>query len=1117
MKPVRYIVFALLFWAAAKVAAQPSAGNRFSMADDGKGCISFELTLTNYATAAAPHGHFALEAEGLNGCTHRTGMPQLPTLSRLIGIAQGNATLEITEDESMVVRMASAGLGEPLAPAQPAWFKSRNAPAWSKDQATYQSGQFYGEPLALVEDLGSLGGKPLARLTLAPFEYNASKGKLRVHTRIAGKIYYSSPYTYSNAEADGRPMRLTVVAPSSFMETLAPFLTWKRQEGYSVEPLVCDSLSRDDLMLELRHRYNQQAMRGSETDYLLLVGDVETIPSCFAQQRPAGIGTHVTDLYYAEYTDDYLPEAIVGRWPVHDTSQLAALVAKTLAYEQGLTADSSLFHQVLLVAGAENQEPAPTAGNGQVNYLKEAFLAFDPSLDTHCYYNPHSADSVQSIIGLIERGMGWTNYSAHCTQWGWLNPTITGATIDSLSSNGSAGIAVNNCCKANAFNGDCFGSHLLNKPNGGAAGVVGAANETLWTEDYLWSVGSRNPMCLNPQYSAQFPGANDRLFHNHGEASDQQARTLGQFLWAGNFAVTQFGSPYDAYYWEIYNLLGDPTLMPFVGSPKPLWLQAGDSLFLGDNTLSLRSIPGARIAILENNTLLGTGIVGPDSTLSLTLIRPIADSIITATATKQYHKPFIDTLAIFRPRQGRALVSAYGLETADGSAVQAMAPYQPYRLWLTLTNIGGLPLTPLQAELVQFPNDSLSGNIVRIFQPLQSADSLLPNESITLYFEISALASNPIGTINLHALTGSNANNYEATALNLDLLLPHPMVKQLQVLQNNRPVTSIEAATDYTIKLTIANQGQLGIDSLSISCASNAQFLSAHDTLLLDLAPNAERIAYFTIHTPDSLAGIALNTDLTWKDLSSTHSSFIIAQRATETFECGAFSAFEWDTLQALPWTIDSSMAHGGRFSARSGLAGDFQESRLSLPIEVLGTDSISFWLRTSSEANCDKLQFCIDGKQKGSWSGEQEWVRAAFPITAGTHTLLWRYSKDDSDFAGSDCAWIDDIILPIARHASAETGYGDIIGPVLGTAGLEKTVIEMFPNPAAGEVTFVLPADKDLEIYVYSALGEIVDNFSSNFRSSIQYSTHNLRLGSYTIVIIGQNAIEVKRLIVVR
>ena len=41
------------------------------------------------------------------------------------------------------------------------------------------------------------------------------------------------------------------------------------------------------------------------------------------------------------------------------------------------------------------------------------------------------------------------------------------------------------------------------------------------------------------------------------------------------------------------------------------------------------------------------------------------------------------------------------------------------------------------------------------------------------------------------------------------------------------------------------------------------------------------------------------------------------------------------------------------------------------------------------------------------------EWTRAVFPLTAGQHTLSFTYTKDYSVNRGSDCAWIDMLMLP--------------------------------------------------------------------------------------------------------
>jgi hypothetical protein len=40
--------------------------------------------------------------------------------------------------------------------------------------------------------------------------------------------------------------------------------------------------------------------------------------------------------------------------------------------------------------------------------------------------------------------------------------------------------------------------------------------------------------------------------------------------------------------------------------------------------------------------------------------------------------------------------------------------------------------------------------------------------------------------------------------------------------------------------------------------------------------------------------------------------------------------------------------------------------------------------------------------------SGEKPWTKVAFAVPAGLNKMEWIYKKDQSKFAGSDCAWID-------------------------------------------------------------------------------------------------------------
>ncbi|HPT72746.1 MAG TPA: hypothetical protein PLE74_10750, partial [Candidatus Cloacimonadota bacterium] len=56
-------------------------------------------------------------------------------------------------------------------------------------------------------------------------------------------------------------------------------------------------------------------------------------------------------------------------------------------------------------------------------------------------------------------------------------------------------------------------------------------------------------------------------FHEHSEASTDWATFLGSMIYMGNLAVTQEASSLTTYYWEVYSIMGDPSLSPYMGVP----------------------------------------------------------------------------------------------------------------------------------------------------------------------------------------------------------------------------------------------------------------------------------------------------------------------------------------------------------------------------------------------------------------------------------------------------------------------------------------------------------------------------------------------------------------------
>lgn len=133
-----------------------------------------------------------------------------------------------------------------------------------------------------------------------------------------------------------------------------------------------------------------------------------------------------------------------------------------------------------------------------------------------------------------------------------------------------------------------------------------------------------------------------------------------------------------------------------------------------------------------------------------------------------------------------------------------------------------------------------------------------------------------------------------------------------------------------------------------------------------------------------------------------------------ENFETGNLGARPWVTSGNGAWNVVAPTGTPGHplvgsFSARSPAMVDDESATLSVTLTVAAGNT-SFWYFLSSESCCDYLSFAIDGVELSSLQQTSEWTKASFPVTAGSHTFTWTYSKDSSVSEGLDAALIDAI-----------------------------------------------------------------------------------------------------------
>lgn len=165
-----------------------------------------------------------------------------------------------------------------------------------------------------------------------------------------------------------------------------------------------------------------------------------------------------------------------------------------------------------------------------------------------------------------------------------------------------------------------------------------------------------------------------------------------------------------------------------------------------------------------------------------------------------------------------------------------------------------------------------------------------------------------------------------------------------------------------------------------------------------------------------------------------------------EDFEPEFKSRLEWIDGGMQNWALDRVTFFDGVQSMRSGEINNNEFSSLVYECAVANCDFVGFWAKTSTDKG-DKLQFLINDSVAGEWSGISSWEYHSFKIEAGEYTLTWRYNKDAEGTEGDDCAWLDNIHLPV--HASATA--------VVSASGSVCQGSEFTPAPEAENYSFAV------------------------------------------------------------
>jgi len=422
------------------------------------------------------------------------------------------------------------------------------------------------------------------------------------------------------SEFSNTPIKYLIVAHEMFRGVLDEFIMWKKRKGFLVEIAYTDDenvgTTTESIAAYIKSFYTDATPENPAPTFVLLVGDMQQIPAFDGKTD-----NHVTDLYYFTWAEESnFPCCYYGRFSAQNIEQLLPQIEKTLMYEQYSMPNSNYLNNISLIAGYDAVWAA-TYSNGFVNYVTKYYANVEYGYATvNSYLYPSSSNFATQIRTEIGNGVGIANYTAHCGPTGWSNPAFNTFHIKNMNNRDKYGLMIGSCCESSKFdNPECFAEALLRAPQKGAVGYIGASNLTYWDEDYYWGIGFRYTCTANPTYNATNLGVYDRLYHTHEEPYSEWMTTFGAIVTAGNEAVQASTTDIKEYYWEIYNLMGDPSVMTYLKKPTHLPAELLD-LDLENLTLTVKVVPYTYCALTDKNTeLISAGFADETGIITLNL------------------------------------------------------------------------------------------------------------------------------------------------------------------------------------------------------------------------------------------------------------------------------------------------------------------------------------------------------------------------------------------------------------------------------------------------------------------------------------------------------------------
>ena len=1018
-----------------------------------------------------------------------------------------------------------------LMPQQKARPLSSTEPlVFEKNEGFYRSENVYPELTHSKVNTQYLNGCSFAFAQFTPVRYIPATGKVSYAQSVTvtidvtasksdkSKLLWMTPETEKRVErlaqnpeavkaykTRGRSVsgyELLVVTPQQWVPYFDEYVEFYEARGLrthvtALEDILDSFEGRDNA--EKVYNYAKQEYEDNGIMMLLLGGDTGLVPwralYCFAQEGyednlPADMYFGCFDTNWDEDNDgvwgevgedDLLPEVGVGRMPFNNETQFNNMMHKTLEYQANPVLGE--FNTVILGAehlgdgyygstdlerliGGSSDYDYTTVGIPEDYYFQKVY-----ETATKPWTGKWFKDEINATGGQYVHHVGHANtdYVA-----GWYVNTTNDASFAQLDGvHHNYNFFHSHGCICGDFTHTCILERMVNISTGFVA--------TTGNSRYGWYVPWGDGMAAHLHREFVDAYYNDRLPYIGTAFVEMKIMTAP-------YVTTSWGDE-GCLRWNLYdlNILGDVAVCPWLDEPFRPEVSYASALALGTTatTISVKKdgVPQSnfRCSVFHNDELLAAGLTNDNGDADLVFAGglDVADSL---------------TLIITGPNAWPQTISVIGLNDNEAYVypqdidIHGDFEYgQPISMDVDFKNAGLVDANNVTATL------TTASEFITLSKSTVDVGTVAAGQSITIAdaFDVVVADNIPDGTyvcFDMVCTDGTNVWNREVFFI---AKAPKLIVNGITYEEINGDGNGfLDPGELFRITATVINKGHKSANNVSVN--------GSVDNALIDFTLNNVQIGDIAVDgifaasvemsiSPDIPEGtpISLNMRATSGQYMAEKSIDLCVGTVMESFETGDLTHLDWQLDGDAEWFVTDAQAHTGSYSAQCGNILKNQKTSLIIEINTMTDGEITFYYKTSTKYKRDYLIFYLDGKVKDYWSGENDWTMATFAISAGYHTLEWRYDTAANGATEGNVCWIDDITFP---------GNTMVLDDIDEIVSIENMTV--YPNPAT-DVIYLNGADIQY-VEIYNSIGKKV--VSKNVVNTESISVAEFASGLYFV-----------------